>query len=195
MGMPTFDEMYLGQPAWDVDRPQEAFVALAQAGRIDGSVLDVGCGTGENAIFLAQRGHRTLGIDLSRVAIDRARAKARARRSPAEFAVGDALDLTPLGRAFDTVIDSGLFHAFEDDERPTFVHSLRAVLPVGGRYFMLCFSHEETDEQGPRRISPLEIRATFADGWRVEELAAARFIHRRHVDGARAWLAALVRTS
>jgi 2-polyprenyl-3-methyl-5-hydroxy-6-metoxy-1,4-benzoquinol methylase len=76
-----------GAPPWDIGRPQASLVRLAEAGEIAGSVLDVGCGTGENALYLATRGHEVLGVDAAPVAIERATTKARDRGIEAEFIV------------------------------------------------------------------------------------------------------------
>ena len=81
-------------------------------------VLDAGCGTGEHALFFAARGHRVTGIDFVEEAIRRARAKAAERGLAVEFLVKDATGLEDWGERFDSVIDSGLFHCFSDDDRP-----------------------------------------------------------------------------
>src|SRR6202035_898638 len=116
----SFESSYLGTPAWDICRPQPAIVRLAETGQITGSVLDVGCGTGENVLYLAEHGHAAAGIDGAPTAIKKARAKAKRRGLTASFEVGDALNLPTPEREFDTVIDSGLFHVFSDDERLRF---------------------------------------------------------------------------
>ena len=122
--------------------------------------------------------------------------KLKERGLDARFIVGDALDLGALGEQYDTVIDSGLFHSFEDDDRSRFVDSLRAAAAAGGRYYLLCFTDQQPGDWGPRRVSQDEIRASFADGWRVESIEAATFevVHRRGSDGALAWLATITRT-
>src|SRR4051794_32036079 len=99
-----FEDFYAGQAPWDIPGPQPAFVELNQAGQIRGSVLDVGCGTGENAMYLAAQGRGVWAIDFVPVAIERARAKASHRKLPVHFIVADALQLDELGRQFDTVI-------------------------------------------------------------------------------------------
>ncbi len=116
-----FEQAYQGQAPWDTGRPQPAIIKLADAGLIRGSVLDAGCGTGENLLYLAARGHEACGLDFVPVAIERAKAKAAQRGIKADFIVGNALELKKLGRKFDTVIDCGLFHTFADEERPMFV--------------------------------------------------------------------------
>lgn len=188
------DDAAIGTVPWDIGRPQPAFISLAASQQIRGPVLDVGCGTGENAIYMAGLGFDVTGIDSSRAAIETARDKARLRNVRANFRVVDALDLACLGTTFETVIDSGLFHVLTDDERLRFPASLAAVLRPGGTYFMLCFSDQETRE-GPRRISQAEIRATFQTGWTIRYIHAATFETRIHEGGAKAWLASITRTT
>ena len=106
----------------------------------------------------ASLGLDATGIDSSPRAIAAGEAKARDRGLPARFEVGDALELHALGEQFDTVIDSGLFHVFSDDDRGRYVASLAAVLKPGGRYFLLCFSDQQPGESGPRRVAQDEIR-------------------------------------
>lgn len=131
--------LYVGTPPWDIGRPQSAFLELAEAGLLQGRVLDVGCGTGEHALLAAGRGLPATGIDAAAAAIAIAEGKARDRDLPARFLVWDALELAALGEQFDTVLDCGLFHVFDDDSRSRYIDSLKAVIPTGGRYFMLCF--------------------------------------------------------
>jgi 2-polyprenyl-3-methyl-5-hydroxy-6-metoxy-1,4-benzoquinol methylase len=184
----------IGAAPWEIGRPQPSFVSLAQSQQIRGPILDVGCGTGENALYLAGLGFDVNGIDSARAAIEMARAKARVRQVRAYFRMVDALDLACLGTTFETVIDSGLFHLFTDEERRRFLPSLAAVLRPGGTYFMLAFSDQETRE-GPRRISQAEIHAAFHTGWTVNYIRAATFETRIHDGGAKAWLASITRTN
>lgn len=126
-----FDAMYAGAPPWDIGRPQPAFLELAEAGGLEGRVLDVGCGTGEHALMAAARGLDATGIDAAPSAIAIAQTKAGERGLSARFLVWDALDLGSLEERFDTVLDSGLFHVFGDDDRARFVASLAAVTAPG----------------------------------------------------------------
>jgi SAM-dependent methyltransferase len=189
-----FDALYAGTPPWDIGRPQPAFLALAEAGAVRGRVLDVGCGTGEHVLMAAGLGFEATGVDAAATAIDAAKGKARDRGVTARFLVWDALRLAALGELFDTVLDSGLFHVFQDDDRPRFVDGLRAVLRPGGRYLMLCFSDRQPGVWGPRRVTQAEIRASFDDGWRVDSIEPARFDVTIDPNGAQAWLAAITRT-
>jgi SAM-dependent methyltransferase len=173
--MEFFEDAYRDGAPWDLGRAQSAFVRLAEAGEIAGSVLDIGCGTGDNALYLAARGHEVWGLDISSLAIERARDKAHARRLNATFVVGDALNLARLDRTFDSVIDSGFFHTLSDAERPLFALSLAAAINPLGVYHMLCFNEFEPGPGGPRRITQEEVRATFRLGWRVRAIRPAQF--------------------
>jgi SAM-dependent methyltransferase len=190
--MHFFDEVYQGTPLWEIGRPQPEFVRLEGGGHIVGRVLDVGCGTGENALFFASRGHETWGIDFAPTAIRRARGKAHDRSLPARFEVASALELAVLRERFDTITDSGLFHTFHDEHRPHYSDSLRSALRPGGRVYLLCFSeHEPIDWGGPRRVSQAEIRATFGPPWEILSIREGRFETRLPQVEGRAWLAAL----
>ncbi len=195
----TFETMYARKAPWEIGRPQPAFLEIAD--RVTGDILDSGCGTGENALFFAARGHSVLGIDFLEGPIQQARQKARERGiSRAEFVPMDALTLTNLDRPFDSVIDSGLFHVFNDDNRARYVAGLAHVTRPGGRLFLLCFSDDEPGTHGPRRVSQREIRKAFAEGWDVEEVAASRLEVRPDLEdisfsegGAKAWFSVIRR--
>ncbi len=187
-----FDKAYTSGAPWDIGRPQPAFVALAEAGRITGKVLDVGCGTGENALFLCQRGLDVLGLDLSSVAVAQARMKAQALGVVARFVVGNALDLLSLEETFDTVIDSGLLHILSDADRARLVVGLHAVLRPGGYLHLMAFNEHAT-WPGPRRLTQAEIRTTFEQGWEVEAISPSRFETVYGSGGAEAWLASIRR--
>ncbi len=181
MAQNRFEIAYEGQPPWDVPGPQPVIVAQEAQGTIGPRVLDAGCGTGENALFLATRGHTVWGLDFVPIAIERARARASARKVDVQFTVGNALDLTQLPLTVDTVIDCGLFHTFTDDERPRYVAGLAHVVRPGGNVHILCFSDREPPGQGPRRITQDEIHETFDNAtWTVESIREARFTTSNH---------------
>jgi cyclopropane fatty-acyl-phospholipid synthase-like methyltransferase len=188
-----FDALYVGTPPWDIGRPQPAFVELADAGALRGRVLDVGCGTGEHALMAAAIGLDATGIDAAPSAIAIAQRKALERQLTARFLVHNALDLVSLDEHFDTVLDCGLFHIFEDADRSPFVENLRAVIPAGGRYYMLCFSDRQPGDWGPRRIPQHEITATFSDGWRIDTIDPVTIDITIDPSGVRAWRAAIRR--
>src|SRR6266487_1832211 len=142
----TFASLYSGQAPWDIGKPQKAFIDVSD--QISGSILDAGCGTGDNALFFAGRGNKVTGIDFLEEPINRAKRKAVERGLSATFLVMDALALKDLPEVFDSVIDSGLFHVFSDEDRRRYVEGLASVLKPGGRLFLLCFSDKEPIRQG-----------------------------------------------
>ena len=158
----VYDAAYTGVPNWDIGRPQRAFVYLHEAGLLGNPVLDVGCGTGELALYLARQGYDVLGVDLSPIAIQQAREKARWRRIDAEFAVWDALrvgELAEAGFTFQSVVDSAMFHILGAAERDRFVEELSRVVAPGGRYVVLGdVRRREGDVYG---ITPAEIQRRF----------------------------------
>jgi SAM-dependent methyltransferase len=189
--MDFFDAAYQGTPPWDIGHPQKEFVELVRRGEITGSVLDIGCGTGEHALLFAGEGHDVWGIDSAPLAIRKAQEKAAERRLTVHFLVMDALDLARLDRKFDTATDSGLFHTLSDEDRPLFVENLATVLSPGGKYFMLCFSDREPAGYGPRRIAEREIRESFSTGWSINYIRPAIFESRTLAEGPLAWLSSI----
>ena len=93
MGTKIFEEMYQGVPPWEIDGPQSEIVHLAEHGEIRSPVLDAGCGTGENALYLAGLGFEVVGIDIVPTAVEKALSKAKERSLAATFMVWDALRL------------------------------------------------------------------------------------------------------
>ena len=202
---PTSHERMAGQPwdasyhdgpaPWDIDMPQPAVVRLASEGGFAGAVLDAGCGTGENALHIASLGLSVLGFDVAETALAIAREKAADRGIGAEFVAGDALHVERLGAGpFDTVLDCGLFHTFDADERAAYVAGLKSVTRHDGTLYVLCFSDEGL-ETGPHPISEKELRAAFnaGSGWAVSTIEPDRIHTRYHDDGAPAWCATLKR--
>lgn len=188
----SFNEAYKGTPPWDIGRPQKEFVKIAKEGEIRGRVLDIGCGTGENALFFASLGLEVWGLDAAPRAMQKAKSKALQREAPVQFTLGDALQLWKLNQKFDAVTDCGLFHVFSDEERVIFAKSLKAALNRNGTYFMLCFSDKESAAWGgPRRVSKDEIRQTFDSGWKINYVREARFSTTFNDEGGRALLCSI----
>jgi SAM-dependent methyltransferase len=191
-----WDASYHDGPApWDIGRPQPAVVRLAAQGGFAGSVLDAGCGTGENALHIAALGLPVLGVDVAETALGMARAKAADRGIEIEFAVADGLQLERLGRKFETVLDCGLFHSFDGEERPGYIASLASVTQRNGTLHVLCFS-DDGPHTGPHPVSRDELAAAFnpGNGWSVADIEPDRLQTRYHDEcGAPAWLATVKR--
>jgi SAM-dependent methyltransferase len=189
--MDFFDAAYRGRPPWDIGRPQKEFIELVRRREITGSVLDIGCGTGEHALFFAGEGFEVWGIDSAPLAIQKAREKADKRELRVHFLVLNALELFRLDRKFDTATDSGLFHTLSDEDRAVYVDNLAAILSPAGKYFMLCFSDREPGRYGPRRISKKEIQDSFRVGWSINYIRPAVFESRTRAEGPRAWFSSI----
>jgi cyclopropane fatty-acyl-phospholipid synthase-like methyltransferase len=189
----TFEAAYAaGTPPWDIGRPQPAFAELAQQGALRGRVLDIGCGTGEHALLAASLGLDATGIDLVPDAIALARTKANQRGLRVRFLVHDVLE--PLGEQFDTILDSGLFHVFDNNQRARYVENLATLLAPDGRLYLLCFSDSVPGTRGPRRVSQVDIRAAFPpSAWQVHAIAPATLAITYSPAGVTAWLATIGR--
>lgn len=198
-----FEEVYRGaapldggagsqsRPPWDIGEPQPVLVEVEAEGLIRGSVLDVGCGLGDNAIFLAERGHRVTGVDFSPTAIERARGRAAERGADVEFAVADATRLDGFDGRFDTVVDSALFHCFDPGQRAAYLDALRRVCAPGGTVHMFCcVDAGEVRIPVPHPVTEAALRDGFATGWRLAELSVAQYTTAFGRDAFEALLAA-----
>lgn len=183
---------------WDIGRPQRAFIEAGDA--IHGRVLDAGCGTGDLALWLAERGCTVTGVDFLEQPLDAARGKAAERGLAANFLQMDARAIGEIPERFDAATDCGLFHTFDDEGRAAYVAALEKLLEPGARLFVLCFSTAEPGTHGPRRVGEAELRQAFGAGWVVEAVEPARFEVVSGIPGAeftpggaRAWFATIRR--
>jgi SAM-dependent methyltransferase len=163
-----FDDAYKSRTApWVIGEPQPAIVELQQAGWIHSKVLDIGCGTGEHTILLTRLGYDVLGIDFAPHAVEQARANAAERGVDARFEVADAMNLG-AEPGYQTIVDSALFHIFDDADRMRYVRSLHTAVRPGGLVHVLALS-DAGRGFGPQ-VSEAEIRGAFGDGWELEAL-------------------------
>lgn len=184
-----------GVPPWQIDRPQAEVLRWIKKGAFVSPVLDIGCGTGDNAIALARQGYRVLGMDAVEEALRRARVKVAEAKlaQPPEFFLGDALRLGDSGLEVETVLDCALFHTFSDSDQAKYVQGLSQILCSGGRVHVLSFSELETRPPGPRRLSLDQITGAFGTGWEMEESMRCRYEDRVRPDGAHAWRVTMVK--
>lgn len=173
----SWNERYAsGEPLpWDTGEPDPQLVGMIESGAIrPGRTLEIGCGTGTNAIFLAQRGFNVLGIDISEIAVDKARAKAHGL---CRFEVVDILATAPPGGPFEFVFDRGCFHAFDDEhERVRFVERVAAGLVEHGVWLSLIGSTEgAAREEGPPRRSARDVMNAIEPSLEIVQFRSTEF--------------------
>ena len=167
-----FDNAYKTRTApWVIGEPQPAIVELERAGWISSKVLDVGCGTGEHTILLTRSGYDVLGVDFAPHAVEQARSNAADNGVDARFEVADAMNLGEPG--YQTIVDSALFHIFDDADRARYVSSLHAATRPDGLVHVLALS-DAGRGFGPQ-VSETDIREAFGDGWVLEALFATTY--------------------
>jgi SAM-dependent methyltransferase len=187
MPRPSWDESYAsGQLPWDTGQPEPVLVEFVTSGRVrPGPTLEIGAGTGTNAIWMAERGFDVLGVDVSPLAVERAHAKMEGRALRCRFATSDFLAAAPPGGPFQFVFDRGCFHVFDEpDERRRFAAQVAAALAPGGLWLSLVGSTEGLPREiGPPRRSAREITLAIEPALEIVELRSAEF--RSH--GVSAW--------
>jgi 2-polyprenyl-3-methyl-5-hydroxy-6-metoxy-1,4-benzoquinol methylase len=171
----TFHHAYRDNAPWEIGVPQPRVLEIIETGGLRGDVLDVGCGTGENALSIAGAGHRVHGVDLVPRAIELATRKAeRWGVTGATFEVADVRSLA-LGRRWGTILDAGVIHAFSDEDRARYVSALADHLAPGGILHIVCFSDAQ-DGIGPRRISQAEIGDVFGGpAWSLRDIVPCTY--------------------
>jgi SAM-dependent methyltransferase len=179
-----------GELPWDTGTPDEELVAAVERGHVaPGRALEVGCGTGTNALWLAQRGFDVVAVDVAPLAIDAARGKAPPG-ARCQFAVLDFLVDAPPRAPFDLVFDRGCFHIFDEDEaRARFAARVAALLAPGGQWLSLIGSTEGPPrDTGPPRRSARDIANAIEPALELVELHA--FFFDAHIPTrAKAWAA------
>ena len=187
MPHPSWNESYAsGQLPWDTGQPEPLLIEFVTSGGIAPvPALEIGAGTGTNAVWLAEHGFDVLGIDLSPLAVERARAKMNERALSCRFAALDFLAAPPPGGPFQFVFDRGCFHVFDEpDERRRFSAHVAAALAPGGLWLSMIGSTEgPRGDVGPPRRSAGEVILAIEPVLEIVELRSAEF--RDH--GAKAW--------
>jgi ubiquinone/menaquinone biosynthesis C-methylase UbiE len=175
-----FDAVYQGASTaeggvpWMIGRPQSAVVALADDDQVSGDVLDVGCGAGDNAIFLASRGYRITAVDGSAIAIEMAKQRAQAAEVDVEFAVADATTMDGYDGRFDTVVDSALYHCLTQEQQHQYMAALHRVTKPGARLHLLCFTEDLPPVMPDAfRTSEQSLRDTVSRKWTITGLDRA----------------------
>jgi SAM-dependent methyltransferase len=195
-----FDALYRGEspgegispmtaPPWDTKAPSESVIAWQTGGWIHGDVLDIGCGLGDNSVYLASNGYPVTGLDISPTALSTAERRAKDAGVNVKFAVGDSTKLDGYTDAFDTVIDSGLFHCLDDDGRLSYAAAVHRATRPGAILLLSCFSDANPVGEDPRpAVSERTLRDVLGGaGWDITSLEPATIPG--ELDGAQVELA------
>jgi SAM-dependent methyltransferase len=189
MPHPPWNERYAsGEMPWDTGEVEPMLVELVESGGVSPArTLEVGCGTGTNAIWLAERGFDVLGVDVAPLAVDKARARMSGSTLRCRFATLDFLGDELAGGPFGFVFDRGVFHVFDEpDERSRFAARVAALLAPGGCWLSLSGSTEGPPrDTGPPRRSARDLSIAIEPALEIVELRAAEF--HSQVGTAAAW--------
>ena len=179
-----FNFVYQDIAPWEIGTPQPAMTAILEKYPPTNPILDVGCGSGDLAIYLAQHGYQVLGIDFVESAIQNARAKLDSLPHETaqfvSFKVADALKPSLLQQKFGAVVDSGFYHLFDPDQCDPLIDEIASILVPHGYYYLHEFAVEYPVPNMPRQVSAEEIRARFTidRGWRIKEIQSVEFLSR-----------------
>lgn len=160
----------LGGPPWDTKAPKESVLAWQEEGLVHGDVLDIGCGFGDNAVFLAQQGHTVTALDISPTALITAERRAHDAGVTVTFGVADATRLDGYVDAFDTVVDSAMYHCLSPGDRIRYAAAVHRATRPGARLLLSCFSEKNPAGPGWRRpgVSEQSLCDTLGGaGWAV----------------------------
>lgn len=179
-----FNSVYQDIAPWEIGAPQSAMAALLEKYPPENPILDIGCGSGDLSIYLAQLGHQVVGIDFVETAITKARKKIGSL--PPEvtgfvnFQVADALKPSILQQKFGAVVDSGFYHLFNSDQCDQLIDEIASILLPNGHYYLHEFAIEFPVPNMPRQIKADELQARFTTnrGWRIKEIQTVEFLSR-----------------
>lgn len=188
-----YGEIPLAQIPWNIEQPPAVLVDLVESGRVSPcETLDLGCGAGNHAVWLAGLGFRVTGIDLSAAAIAYAEALACLRGVSCRFVVADLVAAPPpFDAAFDFAFEWEVLHHMLPADRPRYVAGVHQMLGAGATYLSVCFAENDPGlpGDGKLRTTPLgtvlylsseqELSALFEPLFDIEELSTISVEGRR----------------
>jgi SAM-dependent methyltransferase len=134
----------------------------------DGKFLDLGTGPATQAMWLAERGFKVIGSDLSEAAISRAK-KIYSNAKNVNFIVDDIINSKLKDNEFDYIFDR-CFHVLLPADRKKYISKIKKILKVNGILFLKCFSDKEPRQEGPYKFSQGEIRDLFSESFQIDRI-------------------------
>jgi len=187
--IPDWDTMYrLGTPPWESGVPSGELIRVLDEGVIPpGTALELGCGTGADAICLARRGFEVTAVDSSATALERARVRGRREDVLVHFVLDDVFEFARTAGQFDLVYDAGFYHYMRRVELDRLLDLLWRATHPGSYYLALVGSSRERAAGGPPRVSKRQIRDELGRLFDFVHLRPFRFESPRRQNGYLGW--------
>lgn len=189
-----WDDRYrTGDTPWDSRIVSRELVRCLDSDRLQpvaargGSALELGCGTGTNALELDQRGFQVTAVDFSARAITEARSRAAEIGAEIDWIVGDVCQLDELVESFDFVFDRGCYHCVRKSALDELLATLQRLTRPGSVVLILAGNANENSDDGPPRVTEDELRSELGQLFTIEHLEAFRFQDPGGVDGPLGW--------
>ena len=185
-----------GDAPWDSGLVSRELRQLVDSGELapPGLAIELGCGTGTNAVYLAQQGFTVTAVDFAAEAVERAQARARAAAVDVRFVCGDATKLDDVAGPFDLVFDRACYHCVRRaGQLSDYVKTVERLTRPGARLFILAGNPDAGEAGGPPKVRGAELVGDFERSFRLERLTAFRFEDAAGVAGPLGWSAMFVR--
>lgn len=188
-GPPDWDAMYReGTPPWETGLPSGELVRTIREKLLPrGTALELGCGTGANAVYMASRGFEVTAVESSPTALDRARTRAALAGVSVRFVLDDVFKFARTCGPFHLVYDAGFYHFIRRNDLDRFLDLLWRVTCPGSYYFTLAGATGEEAEDGPPQVSEQEIRMELGRLFEFLHLRPFRFESPRRPEGYLGW--------
>lgn len=177
-----------GTPPWETGKPAAELVRILEEGLIPrGTTLEIGCGTGADAVYLVQRGFEVTAVDNSPTAIERARLRAEYEDALPRLMAADIFEFAPTAGQFDFVYDAGFYHFVRQYDLNRYLDVLWRVTRPGSYYLTLAGATAEAAEGGPPQVSERQIYNELGRLFEVVRLEACRLESPFRAEGYKAW--------
>ncbi|MBN2022644.1 MAG: class I SAM-dependent methyltransferase [Pirellulales bacterium] len=186
---PDWDLIYReGCPPWEIGQPKAELIRVLDEGHIkQGTALELGCGTGADAVYLSQRGFDVTAIESSPTALERARRRGQQEDAQVHFVLDDVFTFAETSEPFDLIYDAGFYHYIRRVKLQPFLEMLWRLTKPGSYYLALAGNADERTEQGPPRVSERELRGELGRILDVVQLRPCRLESPHRPEGYLAW--------